>query len=141
MTTTQGAPGRSPAAGPERCGPRGHLGWGWWPLIPLALWGGLIAVGVIGSAFGATFWGAGPVPFLWPLFPFGVFLSLIVVFVLARQLFWTPHWDSSWGAGAESPEEILRRRFARGEISTEQFQEMEHALDRAKRLGDRVLGG
>jgi uncharacterized membrane protein len=141
MTTTQGGPGTSPAGDPDPCGPRWHRRWGWWPVIPLAILGGLLAFGVSASVFGATWWGPGPVPFLWPLFPFGVFLAVIVAFILARQILWHRHWDGSWGAGSEAPDEILRRRFARGEISTEQFHEMRRTLDRAERTGDPVLDG
>jgi putative membrane protein len=42
------------------------------------------------------------------------------------------------GAAAETPEEVLRRRFAAGEITREEYEQMRRVLGRHRRTGDEV---
>jgi putative membrane protein len=64
-------------------------------------------------------------------FPFGVLLFFLIVFVIARLIFWP------WGGGyrraywrhySESVE-IVKARYARGEITKEQFDQMMRDLE------------
>lgn len=67
-------------------------------------------------------------------FPLGFFVFLIVAFVVFRLIFWGWGWGwrggyghGGWGYG--NAKEILRRRYARGEITKEQFDQMRKDLD------------
>jgi putative membrane protein len=73
-------------------------------------------------------WDAG---FWWPfmlvrLLLWGVFLSLLVWF--AVRVFSRGRGDSHPGATKDSAEEILRERFARGDISAEEYEKSMKAL-------------
>jgi putative membrane protein len=60
------------------------------------------------------------------VFPFGFLIFFIIVFALGRLLFWP--WGWGWRRGYwyhhGGAEEILRERYARGEITKEQFDQM-----------------
>jgi putative membrane protein len=121
-----------PSAGPSPyCGPDGGRGWGFWPLIPvLLLAGGLLLTAVAWSFGGAGGWG-GPAPFFWPIFPFGFFLFFVVVFFAFRFAWRGRGW---WGGPlywrpSSSAREVVRERYARGEISKEQLAKMIQDLD------------
>lgn len=94
---------------------------------------GLLALAAVVAALAAAGWlvrGAGwngPAPFLWPIFPFGFFLGLVIVGFTVRAAFWgrggrlgSCSYDGP-GAG-----EIARRRYARGEINRQELLEILH---------------
>jgi putative membrane protein len=61
-------------------------------------------------------------------FPFGLIFLFILVFIVVRFAFWgwgwrRNGWYGGYGMGGD-PEQILRRRYARGEITKEQFDQM-----------------
>jgi len=119
-----------------------------WILLPLLVVSGL-AVAVL------TFWqydySVSPPPysitqpwFGW-WFPFGWFFFIPIFFIILfafRSFFWGGSW---WGRGSyydgrnhDPAHEILRERFARGEITKEQYEEMVRDLERSGRRGGGV---
>lgn len=122
-------------ASPGGCGPFGwgSAGWrGWW-IVPLVLVTGFLLVAVVATVLG---WGPpaapgyGPAPFYWPLFPLGFFVVLFVAFFVVRWAVWGGRW---WGGGGRweplSAGDVLRLRYARGELTAEQFRQMSRELD------------
>lgn len=106
------------------CGPGRRSRWAYLPIV--AAVAAIAALGLVAWWWGGS--GAGPVggfpyPFFWPLVPLGFFLVLLLVFSFARFAFWGWH---GGGAGRYGPDarEILRVRFARGEISRDQLRQM-----------------
>ncbi len=72
-------------------------------------------------------WGGSWWPFmLIPLLLWGVFLSLLVWF--AVRVFSKGRGAARPGATIDSAEEILRERFARGDISAEEYEKSMNAL-------------
>ena len=78
-------------------------------------------------------------PWGWYYQPFFFFfwVAFVVFFVTAWILFWRFRWRYGWGCyragayfvpGADSAMEILRIRFARGEISREEFEELKEKI-------------
>ena len=66
--------------------------------------------------------------FMW-IFPL-LFLIVMIVF-LFRGPWWARHGhDRDHGNHRESPREILDRRYASGEISKDQYEEMKRTLER-----------
>ena len=69
--------------------------------------------------------------FGWFFFPFGFIFFLIIVFAIGRLLFWP--WAGGWRRGYwyhhDEAAEILRQRYARGEITKEQFAQMMKDLE------------
>ncbi len=67
----------------------------------------------------------------WWFFPFGIFFFLIFIFFIARLVFWPWGWRRRYGYGYHygDPHEILRQRYARGEITKEQFDQMTRDLE------------
>lgn len=71
--------------------------------------------------------------FGWWFFPFGFFFFLIFMFFIFRVAFWG--WGGGWGwrrrywYGYGDAREILRQRYARGEITKEQFEQMSRDLE------------
>ena len=67
----------------------------------------------------------------WFLFPFGIFFLFIVLFFVSRLIFWPMGWG--WGRrywyGYGDAREIIRQRYARGEITKEQFDQMNRDLE------------
>ena len=85
-------------------GPQGH-GFGWW-------------------------WDGHPISLMWGAWGFGMLLLMLVFWALAIALM---VYAIRWFAGArrvsgDSALEILRRRYARGEINREKFEEKKRAL-------------
>lgn len=64
----------------------------------------------------------------WFFFPFGFFFIFFIIFLVSRVIFWP--WGWGWGGrrGYYSrygdAHEILRQRYARGEITKEQYDQM-----------------
>lgn len=107
----------------------GHHGLSW------ALFGFLAAV-VIGVALLAVLEGGvwGPwfvFPFLfWPLFPLGFIFLFFLLFVVFRVAWWGSRGPWGYGGyGPPRPREILKERYARGEISADQLRQMARDLD------------
>jgi putative membrane protein len=108
-----------------------------WAVLALVA---LIVVGVFVSPFlwgyaGMTMPANGTYPmfpfFGWFFWPFGIFIFLFLIFGVSR-LFWSP-WGRGYNGGRwqrwGAPEEILRRRYARGEITKDQFDQMMRDLE------------
>ena len=111
---------------------RGHPG--------LIILFGLIAFVVIILAAFALFNYAAPMPmrsygyYWWPVFPFGFvifFVALFLIFGVFRWAFWGWGWRRGYHNGGyyADPRQILKRRYARGEITKEQFDQMMRDLD------------
>ena len=70
----------------------------------------------------------------WFFFPFGFIFFFIIVFLVFRFLFWGLWGWGSWGRrrywyGYGDAREILRQRYAKGEITKEQFDQMTRDLE------------
>lgn len=120
----------------DGCGPWG-AGPSWWIAVSLIVLGLIVTVVLAGVLLG---WGPpgasgpGPYPGWWPLFPLGFFLVVVLLLFVVRGGFWGRWgWGHPYGPWAGSAEEVLRRRFARGEISPEQFRQMRRELAEARR--------
>ena len=107
-------------------------------LIPI----GVIAFFVAISLVAVMFWRgfpypafAGPGPWYVWWFPFGFFLFIPVVFLFffaIRWFFWGAFGWGRWGyhyGGYGSALEILGQRYARGEITKEQYDQMRNDLE------------
>ncbi len=112
----------------------------WWSLFPLlaiaAIVSTLIGLSIYFRGYAAPpYYGAQyPEWFGWPFFGFGwIFIPLffIVIFFAFRWLFWGGWgWRRGWYGGYYDPAlETLRERFARGEITKEQFDSMAKDLE------------
>ena len=69
----------------------------------------------------------------WWFFPFGFFFFLIFLFFVFRVAFWGLWggwgWRRRYWYDYGDANEILRRRYARGEITKEQFDQMKRDLE------------
>lgn len=105
---------------------------GWWIAIPLVILGLLVTLLVLGVLVDGRGGGAvapgASAPF-WPIFPLAFFGVVLVVCVGVRGWFWG-RWYPLPTATAR---EVLRVRFARGEISAEQFRQMRRELGEERR--------
>ncbi len=70
------------------------------------------------------FWGGGM--FIFPLIMLAV--VLIVVYMIFGRVGFRPPWQDSTQA-SETPLDILKKRYARGEISKEEFEQMKNDLE------------
>ena len=85
---------------------------------------------VVGAS--VYFYGMAPQPYgWWPWPPFGWFLFIPLFFLafFALRLFWWGLWGGSgWYLHEDSAMQLLRERFARGELTREQFEQMRRDL-------------
>lgn len=107
----------------------------------LLLWGFIGFLAVIGTmaAISLIIFRPAPVgyyPFAWGFFPFGFFFAffwIIAIFWILRWIFRPWRWGYSrrywgyWGYG-DRAYYILRERYARGEITKDQFDQMMREL-------------
>lgn len=113
---------------------RRFIGWGIAALLLLI--GIAIVVGVVVRAIVGPAAGFGFFPFFF-FFPFGFFIFFFVFF-LFRVLF--RPWGWSWGWGGypmygryhDDAAEILRRRYASGEITKDQFDQMMRDIEQSR---------
>lgn len=68
--------------------------------------------------------------FGWMFFPFGIFFFIFLFFVF-RIAFWGGGWGwrRRYWYGYSDANEILRQRYARGDITKEQFEQMSRDLE------------
>ena len=63
---------------------------------------------------------------------FGLLIPILLIALLAYALGWRPQFSTQGGGGGhadqDDPNEILRRRYARGEISRDEFERMRDEL-------------
>jgi putative membrane protein len=71
--------------------------------------------------------------FGWFFFPFGFFFIFFIIFAVSRFIFWPWGWGGGWRRGYwyhyGDAREILRQRYARGEITKEQYDQMMRDLE------------
>jgi putative membrane protein len=100
-----------------------------WVLLPVLLVVALAAVVIGASSYfnaatpGAYGW--------WPGAPFGwfIFIPLFFIAFFALRFFWWGRWGGhGWYYQGDSATQVLRERFARGEITKEQFEQMRRDL-------------
>jgi len=114
----------------------GIFGWAIFGLVALVL------VGIFISPFLWAHFGMMPVtsttypmPFFgWFFWPFGLLFLVFIIFGVSR-MFWRPWGRGYYGGGWQrfgTPEEILRRRYARGDITKDQFDQMMRDLQQEK---------
>ena len=107
---------------------RGMMGWIFGALAILLLVGVFVVPSYYGFMAGPN--GYYPRPYF---FPFGFLVFFFVIFFVARGLFWG--WGWGWWGGYSrgywrhggyysEAEEILKQRYAKGEITKDQFDQM-----------------
>jgi uncharacterized membrane protein len=134
MTAANDRTGDALGADLAECGYVGRGGggrYGWVPFLAVA--GLLVGLAVVAWLLPPPSV-PGPVPPLWPFVPFGLVLVVVLVVLVVRSTGrgYGPWWGGSWSYGA-SAREIVRRRYARGEITAQQLHEMLRELDPASR--------
>jgi len=72
-----------------------------------------------------------PHPFFGFFFPFGFFIFIFILFFAFRWLFfpWRGRYYGRWWYHQGEAEEILRQRYAKGEITKDQFDQMMRDLE------------
>ncbi len=60
--------------------------------------------------------------------PIGVIIVVLIIYALYRGLSWGGHYDHIAMDERENAVEILRRRYAKGEITKEQFEQMKRDI-------------
>lgn len=143
MTALPGSGAPPPPPGPYAA-PYGRP-WGYGPpvrryhpagwILPIAVLVALVTVGIVAWVVVGGPVRAGGTPIFWPFFPFGIFLLLFVVLFAVRAAMWGRGGPRGYGwgpgrgwGGPGSARQILRMRYARGEITSEQFQQMDREL-------------
>lgn len=110
----------------------GFFGWAIFAVVVLAVVG-IFASPFLWAHFGMMPATSAPYPFPffgWFFWPIGIIIFLFLIFGFLRLLmfpwgrgYYGGRWQR-WG----TPEEILKRRYARGEITKDQFDQMMHDL-------------
>jgi putative membrane protein len=107
---------------------RFSLGWILVPILALAILAAVLA--------GFAFYGNsshGPFPYYgWlggPFFGWFFFIPLIFIAFFAFRWFWWRPWGRGWYGYDDPAMETLRQRFARGEITKEQYEQMAKDLE------------
>lgn len=128
-------PYAGPYGGPGGYGPRYRPHRHYWWILPIGVLIAVFAVVIVAWVVAAGPVRSGGTPIFWPFFPFGIFLLLFVVLFAVRAATWGGGWRGGYGggpgrgwAGPGSARQILRMRYARGEITSEQFQQMDREL-------------
>jgi len=114
---------------------RRFIGWGIAALLLLI--GIAIVVGVVVRAIVGPATGVGFFPFFF--FPFGFFIFIFFLF-FAFRVFFRPWGWGGWGWGGypmygrhhDGAAEILRRRYASGEITKDQFDQMTRDIEQSR---------
>jgi hypothetical protein len=117
-------------ANEARFQPRGPSGIFW---VPLILFGALVAALVASFVLGIL---PSPGP-AWPFFPFvwplGFFIVVVSAVVLLRWTWWASRgWAGGYPGEWMGADELLRLRYARGEIDRDQFVAMREALEEGR---------
>ncbi|HWM53353.1 MAG TPA: SHOCT domain-containing protein [Thermoplasmata archaeon] len=115
---------------------RRFIGWGIAALLLLI--GIAIVVGVVVRAIVGPATGFGYSPFFF-FFPFGFFIFIFFLF-FAFRVFFRPWGWGGWGWGGypmygrshDGAAEILRRRYASGEITKDQFDQMMRDIQQSR---------
>jgi len=100
-------------------------------------WGIVGLVVVIGVSIVLSFFSQRLDAFHYPFFPFrfgllgGIFLLFIILWI-AKWLLWP--WTGLQGRENRNPESILKQRYAKGEITKEQFENMMHDLEKGSKI-------
>ena len=113
--------------------PRRH--WGWWWVLPsifLVLILGLVVLWGVAVITGLAVFSPWSHPG-WFFFPFGLLFFLFFLWIVFRVAWWGAGWGWGhrrwYGYGGYDSREIVRARYARGEITREQYNQMIHDLD------------
>jgi putative membrane protein len=118
---------------------RGRFGYGILALfvaVVLAIFVGAILVHAFVPGFAGYRYGFFPFGFFF--FPFGFLFFVLIVGFFFRWVFWPRPWGGyrrgywNYQGGAY---EVLRERYAKGEISKEQFDQMMQDLQRSRQQG------
>jgi putative membrane protein len=76
-------------------------------------------------------WFSGGSPYPWfPFFWFFPFIGFLIVIFLVKWSFWGRGWGSSDWRYYGGVERILEERYARGELTKDQFEQMKRDLER-----------
>lgn len=115
---------------------RGFFGW------ILALVVAVFILAAVGAFVGHLFYGPGPMYYYGPgyfpfgFFPFGFIFFVLFIFLIARMVFWRGGWGwGRWGYRGYyggywgDAREILKHRYAKGELTKEQFEQMMRDLE------------
>ncbi len=108
--------------------------WSWFPWVGIAIVAGVLAalIAAVAPRWMPAAPAGYPVQFFWPLFPLGFLLVILLVFGLGRwALGGSWRGGSMYRDGSADPREIVRVRYARGEIDRERMRDMLRGLDEA----------
>jgi putative membrane protein len=115
---------------------RGLIGWIVGGIVILLLIGLFVIPLIFLGGVARSLWGPGPYysgAYYFPFFfPFGFLVFILIGFFVLRMIFWGWGWRGGYGRGRwgyGDAKEILRRRYARGEITKEQFDQMKKDID------------
>ena len=116
----------------------GGIHWFGWLILALLLVAVVVFVGsiLVHGYYAPTTPYAGYPFYGWFFFPFGFIFFFIIIFFIFRLAFWgfggwgwrRRYWYGR-GYGYGDAKEILRQRYARGEITKDQFDQMMRDLD------------